>query len=98
MSVRLENNKCKKKTIGYGVPQGSILDPVLFGIYVNDLHAHVDCFLVQCADDTQSLHSGTIDDLNQIIQGTEDTHAKCRDYCLKSGLMFNSSKTQCIFI
>ncbi len=98
MSVRLENTISKKKIIGYGVPQGSILGPILFGIYVNDLHAHVDCFLVQYADDTQFLHSGTMDDLNKIIKDTEDTHAKCRDYYLKNGLMFNSSKTQCIFI
>ncbi len=98
MAVRLENNISKKKIIGYGVPQGSILGPVLFCIYVNDLHAHVDCFLPQYADDTQSLHSGTIEDLNQIIKDTEDTHAKCRDYYLKNGLMFNSSKTQCTFI
>lgn len=52
MSVHLEHSISKKKVIGYGVPQGLSLVPVLFGIYVNDLHAHVDCFLVQYADDT----------------------------------------------
>lgn len=98
MSVRLDNSISKKKIISYGVPQGSILGPILFGIYVNDLHAHVDCFLTQYADDTQFLHSGATEELNQIIKDTEDTHAKCRDYFLKNGLMFNSSKTQCIFI
>lgn len=98
MSVRLENNISRKKNISYGVPQGSILGPILFGIYVNDLHAHVDCFLTQYADDTQFLHSGTVEDLNQIIKDTENTHDKCRDYFLKNGLMCNSSKTQCIFI
>ncbi len=97
MLVRLENNISKKKIIGYGVSQGSILGPNLFGIYINDLHEHIDCFLIQYADDTQFLHSGTIEDLNQIIKDTEDTHVKCRDYYLKNGLMFNS-KTQCIFI
>ena len=98
MSVRLENNVSKKKIIDYGVPQGSILGPILFGIYVNDLQTHIDCFFVQYADDTQFLHSGTIENLNEVIKDTEYTLAKCRDYYLQNGLMFNSSKTQCIFI
>ncbi len=44
------------------------------------------------------MHAGTIKDITQIIKDTEDTYEKCRDYFLKTGLMFNSSKTQCIFI
>lgn len=98
MSVRLENSISKKKSIGYGVPQGSILGPILFGIYVNDLYSHVNCFLVQYADDTQFLHANTIDKLDHLIKDTENTLVKCRRYFLKNGLMLNSSKTQCTFI
>ncbi len=97
MSVRVENNVSKKNSSAYGVPQGSILGPILFGIYVNDLFSHVNRFLVQYADDTQFLHSNTVDKLYHLIKDTEETLVKCRQYFLKNGLMFNSSKAQCIF-
>ncbi len=55
-SVRLNNTISNKLNIAYGVPQGSILGPVLFSIYVNDLCESIDeCSLTQYADDTQIL-------------------------------------------
>ncbi len=98
MSVRLENNISKKSIIGNRVPHGSILGPILFCLCVNDLHPHVDCFLVHYADETQFLLTGNIENLNKIIKDTEDIHFKCRNYYLRNGLMFNSSKTQYVFI
>ncbi len=98
MSIRIENNISKKNSIGYGVLHGSILGPILFGIYVNDLFSHVNGFFVQYADDTQFLHSNTISKLDHLIKDTEKTLVQRRRYFLNNGLMLNSSKTQCVFI
>lgn len=98
-SVRLNTTVSNKLNIAYGVPQGSILGPVLFSIYVNDLNESInECCLTQYADDTQFLHADTPNNLVALISRTEETLRNIKQYFLRNGLMLNSKKTQCIFI
>ena len=50
--VNLENNFSQPASVSCGVPQGSILGPLLFLIYVNDMSQAVKCHLFLYADDS----------------------------------------------
>ena len=51
-TVNLENSFSEVSNISCGVPQGSILGPLLFLIYANDIPIAVKCNLFLYADDT----------------------------------------------
>jgi len=80
-----------------GVPQGSILGPTLFSIYINDLplslkKAEVDIY----ADDTTIWSSGdTCEEIQLKLQDTLDNAGK---WFKANGMMPNTTKTKQLLI
>ncbi len=50
--VKVEGNRSKAVPIHIGIPQGSILGPLLYLIYVNDIGNACDGNILSYADDT----------------------------------------------
>lgn len=93
--VRIGNCFSGEKNLNFGIPQGSVLGPLLFLLFINDMPQHIDAkHIVLFADDTSiAVTANTYEELvlsiNRIM--------KCfNNWCTQNGLISNMSKTECI--
>jgi hypothetical protein len=99
--VRINNNginyTSSTKKISMGVPQGSILGPLLFIIYVNDLASlpHLrNCLIDTYADDTNFLIKGK--SMDGMVVQLHDVFNSMLEWFITNKLVLNTEKTQCV--
>nr|CAH7756525.1 unnamed protein product [Callosobruchus chinensis] len=92
LQVRIENTLSDIYDVGLGVPQASVLGPLLFLLYVNDLPKFISSgAVIMFADDTTITVSGyALNDFQSNINIAMDEFSA---WCQRNRLILNENKT-----
>ena len=96
------NNKLSQPTLlKFGVPQGSVLGPILFILYTKPLTTLIRRHSISnqsFADDTQLHDSCRPDQIDTSVQGMQDCISDVKTWMTSNKLKLNDDKTECLLI
>lgn len=95
LTVYVQNAPSMTHNIRFGVPQGAVLSPILYSIYIHDVPTDSSCTLAQFADDTAFFVSSRFS--KTIMASLEKYSRKLHRYFIRWKLPINASKTQAKF-
>ena len=94
-AVRINSELSDKLPIQSGVPQGSILGPILFNIYVNDLPSVPQCCKSKTyVDDNKLYITFPVQQRASVLEDMNKDLTKIRNWCFDNRLLLNASKTK----
>ncbi|RVE45313.1 hypothetical protein evm_010018 [Chilo suppressalis] len=93
--VKIQDSYCEDKKVTEGTAQGSVLGPVHFLAYVNDLNNMLShCTSLQFADDTCLLLADN--NVNEALEKLQTDFDALGRWCHDAGLVLNAQKTKLV--
>jgi hypothetical protein len=94
------NRECSDSVdISIGSPQGSVLSPILFACFINDVGDHVrNCRFHLYADDFQIYTVDGCGDVNCLVALVNGDLQRILDWLRDNSLVLNASKTQALLV
>ena len=80
------------KTVTRGVPQGSVLGPILFLLYINDINFSTKLNILTFADDTTAYSSHH--NIKQLYKDTNEEMKQLYTWLCANKLSLNINKTE----
>ena len=78
-----------------GVPQGSVLGPILFIVYINDLDVNLNSYVLKFADDANVFSElSSLDEVANLQSDLDKLYGWPEDW----QMMFNAQKCKCLHI
>jgi len=91
--VSIDDKSSSVKNVTFGVPQGSILGPVLFNLYVSDLSNQTENRNLQYADDTTIYTHCKVSEINNGKKSMEKDLSTIQKWSNERNLLLNPKKT-----
>ena len=96
--VQIDDRRSDMAHVAFGVPQGSILGPVIFNLYVADLQNIVNCQCFQYADDTTLYIHTEVSDLSGATTDIKYNLNCLGEHSNESNLALNATKMKWMLV
>lgn len=90
--VQVNGEHSALMNVKIGVPQGGTLSPTLYSLFTSDINLHIDCDIIQYADDTALIVHGKTAD--EFVKNCNDTYHQAEKYFANNCLQLNADKTE----
>ncbi len=96
--VQIDDKTSGLCPVNFGVPQGSILGPLIFNLYAADLQSYVEDKCHQYADDTTLYAHCKPENLQDAVADMQSSVRKLEKWSSEANLIINPSKTKVMML